>query len=191
MFFHELLSPIIEVAGDAQTAKAQWDAIGGEVFKKADGTKATVWDVDRYHVDFIKEDGNWVIYNLDWHPVFMTPFDSPGWGAKPTVSMGEFFSGIDAKLAPKPVRDGCTKVPYRRLATDNNKLTLSSSFRHYLSHIRHGIFLRIHGKSIAVHVHRQYYEGHGAVMTRQEAREIFNSPSNHSNTIGILYNTLK
>jgi hypothetical protein len=120
LFFHELISPIIEVAGDAQTAKAQWDAIGGEVFKKADGTKATVWDVDRYRVDFIKEDGKWVIYNLDWHPVFMTPFDGPGWGAKPTVSMGEFFSGVDAKLAPKPMRDACTKVPYRRLATDNN-----------------------------------------------------------------------
>jgi hypothetical protein len=120
LFFHELLSPIVEVAGDAQSAKAQWDAIGGEIFTKADGTRVTVWDVDRYRVDFIKEDGNWVIYNLDWHPVFMTPFDGPGWGAKPTVSMGEFFSGVDAKLTPKPVRDACTKVPYRRLAIDNN-----------------------------------------------------------------------
>ena len=121
LFFHELINPIIEVAGDAQTAKAQWDAIGGEIFKKADGTRATVWDVDRYHVDFIKEDGKWVIYNLDWHATFMTPFDGPGWGEIPTMTMEEFFSVLDPKTAaPKPTRDACTKVPYKRLSKDNN-----------------------------------------------------------------------
>lgn len=118
IYAHEVMTPVIEVAGDAQTAKATFATFGFETGTKADGTRLSCWTYGRYAADFIIEDGKWVIYNLDFHTYFNTPFDGPGWGEKPDVPMPEFFAGEPEMLAYVPKHHGDTKVPYKPMARD-------------------------------------------------------------------------
>lgn len=70
---HTLSTPIIEIAGDGQTAKGVWytpGAIGGT---DAKGKLTGNWLWERYAVDFIKENGQWRF----WHILVFTDFLSP------------------------------------------------------------------------------------------------------------------
>lgn len=118
IYAHEVMTPVIEVAGDAQSAKATFATFGFETGTKADGSRLSTWTYGRYAVDFIKEDGEWVIYNMDFHTYFNTPFDGPGWGEKPDVPMPEFFAGEPELLAYVPVHHGDVKEPYKPMARD-------------------------------------------------------------------------
>lgn len=60
---HALLSPIIEVAEDGQTAKGFWQT-SGPGFQVASGNPAAQIAWENYAVDFIKEDGQWKIWHL-------------------------------------------------------------------------------------------------------------------------------
>lgn len=84
-------TPIIEVAGDGQTAKGVWVCLGNEsdargkyVRDPATGDYVVAnpeikvmadWILQRYGVDFILEDGKWKIWHLHLYDVFRTPFD--------------------------------------------------------------------------------------------------------------------
>jgi len=60
---HSLLSPIIEVAEDGQTAKGFWQTSGPGFTVNDNGAKAEIaWE--NYAVDFVKEDGEWKIWHL-------------------------------------------------------------------------------------------------------------------------------
>lgn len=107
---HEVVSPIIEVAGDAQTAKAQISSIGCDTGDNADGTKLSVWCFMKYRFDFVREHGAWVIYNLGTYLTFRTPFEGAGWGEKSDVAAAEFFGGDPANVPPLH-SDGIVKVP--------------------------------------------------------------------------------
>ena len=123
IYLHEMVSPIIEVAGDAQTAKAQFSSIGCETLNRGENGEGRVslWCMTKYRLDFIKEDGRWVIYNLDLHNTFETPFDGPGWGEYP-----EFRPDPACNPLPEcgiPI-DGRTKEPYRSLSMKNRECDL-------------------------------------------------------------------
>jgi hypothetical protein len=66
-FMHTNLTPVIEIAGDGKTAKGIWYSIGLSVtpiFETTGKTTVrTVWQPEKYAVDFVKEDGKWKI----WH----------------------------------------------------------------------------------------------------------------------------
>jgi hypothetical protein len=71
---HTLSTPIIEIAGDDQTAKGVWytpGAIGMVDEKGKNLTGSWLWE--RYAVDFIKENGQWKF----WHILVLTDFLSP------------------------------------------------------------------------------------------------------------------
>ena len=77
--------------------------------------------VRKIRLDFIKEDGRWVIYNLDLHNTFETPFDGPGWGEYP-----EFRPDPACNPLPEcgiPI-DGRTNEPYRSLSMKNRECDL-------------------------------------------------------------------
>ena len=63
---HPLTTPVIQVAGDGQTAKALWWSLGVE---------RGGWAYGKYGNDFVKEDGMWRIWHLKWFRVFITPWD--------------------------------------------------------------------------------------------------------------------
>jgi len=68
---HTLTTPVIEVAGDGQTAKGVWYTPGAVGVTDAQGRLTGAWLWERYAVDFIREDGQWRI----WHFLVLTDFD--------------------------------------------------------------------------------------------------------------------
>lgn len=123
IYLHEMVSPIIQVAGDAQTAKAQFSSIGCETLNRGENGEGRVslWCMTKYRLDFIKEDGKWVIYNLDLHNTFETPFDGPGWGEYPEFRPDPACNPLPACGIPI---DGRTKEPYRSLSMKNRECDL-------------------------------------------------------------------
>lgn len=88
-----ITTPIIEVAGDGQTAKGLWISIGHESAAFPDGVESGIPSVDaaepdahgnrvmahwvwkKYAADFLKQDGVWKIWHLHMYDVFRCPFD--------------------------------------------------------------------------------------------------------------------
>lgn len=67
---HTLETPIIEVAEDGKTAKGMWHTIAAIGSAKADGTYSGSWELEKYGVDFIKENGKWRF----WHITVVSDF---------------------------------------------------------------------------------------------------------------------
>jgi hypothetical protein len=67
---HSLLTPIIEIAGDGQTAKGVWDSFGPSI-SGIDAPGYLMWM--KYGVDFIREDGQWKIWHMQLFGVAITP----------------------------------------------------------------------------------------------------------------------
>lgn len=70
---HTLETPIIEVANDGKTAKGMWTTIAAMASTKADKSYGGSWELEKYGVDFIKEDGHWRF----WHILVVTDFSVP------------------------------------------------------------------------------------------------------------------
>ncbi|MBP2655086.1 MAG: hypothetical protein H6Q73_2655 [Firmicutes bacterium] len=68
LMMHTLTTPIIEIAGDGQTAKGMWYTPGQVTGIGSDGYPSAQWMWEKYGVDFIKEDGVWKI----WHMLICT-----------------------------------------------------------------------------------------------------------------------
>jgi hypothetical protein len=74
---HILTNPIIEVAEDRQSAKGLWYT-PGVILSTRDGKSGqAVWMWERYGGDFIREDGKWVILNLQVNTDFGNPMGQP------------------------------------------------------------------------------------------------------------------
>lgn len=140
LIFHYLASPLIEVAGDGQTAKGLF-IMGGvesgitsiEAAKMApdfmyvkdvlvDGKRVWMHDIMvKYGVDFIKQDGEWKIWHLHCFEVARSPF---GVGWIPFASKAQnspfpddlMYFGEDGKPVMMPKPDGPVTMrnnPYR------------------------------------------------------------------------------
>lgn len=81
-----LMSPLIEVARDGQTAKGMWYCPGVSTQSEADGQMHLSWHYIRYGVDFIKEGEEWKIWHLFVGSEFQFEMGHayiPGTGMKP------------------------------------------------------------------------------------------------------------
>ncbi|MBN1627442.1 MAG: nuclear transport factor 2 family protein [Deltaproteobacteria bacterium] len=80
---HTQETPVIEVAGDGNTAKGIWYSIGlsvnGEVSANGQTNVRTGWMWEKYAVDFVKEDGKWKIWHL-YSKMDQGPSESGGQG---------------------------------------------------------------------------------------------------------------
>ncbi len=79
MPLHAPVTPVIEVAGDGKTAKGVWIGLGfvAGVDEKT-GEPRCGWEIDKYGIDFIKEDGQWKI----WHHHIYRLVHGVGWDEK-------------------------------------------------------------------------------------------------------------
>lgn len=78
---HTQTTPIIEVAGDGKTAKGLWYSPGiatAAVFKDGKVETGGNWFMEKYAVDFVKEDGEWKI----WHIGMYYDPTPPTWGSQ-------------------------------------------------------------------------------------------------------------
>ena len=92
MMQHTLATPVIEVAGDGQTAKGVWMSPGHEA-RVLGGNLTAMWVWGTYGDDFIKEDGVWRIRNHHVYLQIITPFDVPWTAEKPQDAgdIGDIF----------------------------------------------------------------------------------------------------
>jgi hypothetical protein len=108
---HTLTTPIIEIAGDGQSAKGVWYT-PGVILAAGDGKGAGegIWIWERYGVDLIKENGRWVLLHVQVNTDFGSPMGKPlakqGFGAAAMGSEG----GAQAAPAPGPGAENI-KVP--------------------------------------------------------------------------------
>jgi hypothetical protein len=80
LYEHDLTTPVIEVAEDMKTAKAQWTSPGMEThYDPKTGKLKSLWCWGKYSCDFIVEDGKWKIWHMRWYTTIMTPFEGNGW----------------------------------------------------------------------------------------------------------------
>ncbi len=76
MHLHPLNTPVIEVAGDGQTARGIWISDGIEA-GVPDGTPSGMNLWLKYCVDFKNMNGDWKIWHLNTYPIFMQTYDKP------------------------------------------------------------------------------------------------------------------
>jgi hypothetical protein len=74
---HILTNPVIEVAEDRQSVKGVWYTPGVILSTRDGKTGHAVWMWERYGGDFIREDGKWVILNLQVNTDFGNPMGEP------------------------------------------------------------------------------------------------------------------
>jgi len=76
MAIHMMVNPVIQVAGDGQTAQAIFIAAGIVAGKDREtGKPRAMWEWNRYGDDFIKEDGKWKIWHHHVYPLFQVGWD--------------------------------------------------------------------------------------------------------------------
>ncbi len=72
LHMHTMFTPVIEIAGDGQTAKGVWDSFGPNI---QGGSDEGSWLQGKYAVDFVKQDDGWKIWHLQFYPVYVTPYN--------------------------------------------------------------------------------------------------------------------
>ncbi|MBP2643367.1 MAG: hypothetical protein H6Q67_1254 [Firmicutes bacterium] len=99
LIMHCLTTPIIEIAGDGQTAKGMWYTPGQITEIGGDGYPNAAWMWEKYGVDFIKEDGEWKI----WHMQICTDCGCPVAGDTSWVTSATTSAAV-------PVANGVLKA---------------------------------------------------------------------------------
>lgn len=103
---HQLVTPVIEVAGDGKTAKGVWSSPGYETFAVM-GELQAFWVWGKYGVDFIKDDGNWKFWHFRIYKTFYTPFEKSWTEGAPTP----FDAGIPGPEPDRPTKGDYTYSP--------------------------------------------------------------------------------
>ena len=67
-------------------------------------------------MDFVKEDGEWKIYNLDFHTTFLTPYEGKGWTEEPDYNMAKYLPPGTFDMSKNKI-DGLVAQPYKALST--------------------------------------------------------------------------
>jgi hypothetical protein len=108
MPLHAPVTPVVEVAGDGNTAKGVWIGLGlSATVDKETGEPCCSWSIGKYGIDFIKEDGKWKI----WHHHIYRLIRGLGWDEK----WSDQFKKPEPVFPPGPKPDGpaVDDNPYR------------------------------------------------------------------------------
>jgi hypothetical protein len=103
MHQHSFLAPIIEVAGDGQTAKGVWDSPGLDT---GSGNNMANWAWVRYAVDFKKINGAWKIWHLSVWPLWRAPYGEAWSSLVQQASGGKMTGGAAPAAAPTGAAPG-------------------------------------------------------------------------------------
>ena len=105
-----LMSPLVEVARDGETAKAMWYCPGVSARSEADGKMHLCWHYIRYAADFIREEGKWRLWHVFAGSEFRFEMGHayiPATGMKPLPDATEYPQNPDTAHLPL----GRTKMP--------------------------------------------------------------------------------
>jgi hypothetical protein len=125
IYWHDVLSPLIEVAGDAMSAKCIVSTHGAETGWNADGSLKSLWSWGKYRFDFLKEDGEWRIYRLEFHQCINTPYEGKGWTEEPCYDLiGTAPAKLRENQNPLCLPHRITKKPYLPLSRETAECDL-------------------------------------------------------------------
>jgi hypothetical protein len=117
IYWHDVVSPLIEVAADAMSAKCIVSTHGAETGWNKDGSLKSLWSWGRYRFDFLKEDGEWRIYRLEFHQCMNTPYEGKGWVEEPCYDLiGNAPEYLKKDPDPRTLPHRVTKKPYLPLS---------------------------------------------------------------------------
>ena len=105
-----LMSPLVEVARDGETAKAMWYCPGVSARSEAVGKMHLCWHYIRYAADFIREEGKWRLWHVFAGSEFRFEMGHayiPATGMKPLPDATEYPQNPDTAHLPL----GRTKMP--------------------------------------------------------------------------------
>jgi hypothetical protein len=119
IYWHDVVSPLIEVASDAMSAKCIVSTHGAETGWNLDGSLKSLWSWGKYRFDFLKEDGQWRIYRLEFHQCINTPYEGKGWTEEPCYDLiGTAPASLRENMNPLSMPNRITKKPYLPLSLD-------------------------------------------------------------------------
>jgi len=125
IYWHDVVSPLIEVAGDAMSAKCIVSTHGAETGWNKDGSLKACWSWGKYRFDFLKEDGRWLIYRLEFHQCLNTPYEGKGWVEEPCYDIiGNAPEYLKKDPDPRTLPHRTTNKPYLPLSLDTPECDL-------------------------------------------------------------------
>jgi len=128
LYLHDIVSPIIEVAGDAQSVKCLFSTHGCESNPPKDPNAprfTSSWCFGKYYVDMIVVDGVLKIYRMDLHTTFLTDYAGKGWTYEPFTNPWEYstFDPREGEFAPDEVDyDWCRPLSDKTASCDVHDL---------------------------------------------------------------------
>ncbi|MBB6082999.1 nuclear transport factor 2 family protein [Castellaniella defragrans] len=84
LMVHMLLTPVVEISEDGQTARGMWNSLGTNTYVKDDGTLDAMWQLGKYDLTFCREEGMWKYLEFRWYVIFRSPYGA-GWVERPLV----------------------------------------------------------------------------------------------------------
>jgi len=127
IYWHDVLSPLIEVASDAMSAKCIVSTHGAETGWNKDGSLKALWSWGKYRFDFLKEDGEWRIYRLEFHQCMNTPYEGKGWVEEPCYDLiGNAPEFLKKDPDPRTLPQRTTRKPYLPLSIKTAECDLHS-----------------------------------------------------------------
>jgi hypothetical protein len=118
IYWHDIVSPLVEVAGDAKSAKVIVSTHGAETGWNKDESLKALWSWGKYKFDFLKEDGQWRIYRLEFHQCMNTPYEGKGWVEEPCYDLiGNAPAKLQKNQPTNTLPNRKTKKPYLPLST--------------------------------------------------------------------------
>lgn len=97
LVIHDITTPVIEVAGDCQTAKGVWVSPGIATASMPSG-KRGLWAWVKYDCDFIRQEDTWKIWHMRKYEVFTVPTDKSWVDENPM----ELLPPVTQPNEPKP-----------------------------------------------------------------------------------------
>lgn len=98
LVIHDICTPVIEVAGDCETARGVWISPGIATATMPEGAKG-LWAWVKYDCDFIREDAGWKIWHMRKYEIFTVPTDRDWTEENP---MGALPKNSEEKPTPPP-----------------------------------------------------------------------------------------
>ena len=98
---HELTTPVVEIAEDCESAKAMFMcegilAIDPEGWMESNDVARSIWQIGPWYIEFIKENGEWKIWQLTIFDEIETPYEQ---------SWSEFTDHDSLRWADAPAPD--------------------------------------------------------------------------------------
>lgn len=84
LMVHMLLTPVLEVSADNESARGMWNSFGTNTIKGKDGQLEAMWQLGKYDITFCREHGQWRYLEFRWYVIFRSPFKD-GWVNRPIV----------------------------------------------------------------------------------------------------------